>query len=93
MVEIVHNAAVVEPRQDNGCYMGIDLGVTNFATVTSNVQGFSPVIIKGGNIKSFNRYYNKELAKLRSILEIRNGKNTSRKAATELENSVQDNPQ
>lgn len=80
VVEIVYNSPDTEIREDNGRYMGVDLGVSNFATLTSNVDRFAPVIIKGGAIKSFNRYYNKETGRLRSVLETRNGKKTSRKA-------------
>ena len=58
---------------DNGRYAAIDLGVSNFSTVTSNVNGFRPFVIDGRYIKSVNRYYNKEVSNYKSILDRRNG--------------------
>ena len=43
----------------------IDPGVDNFCAVTNNF-GAAPFLIKGGAIKSENRYYNKKMAVLRS---------------------------
>lgn len=43
----------------------IDPGVDNFCAVTNNF-GAAPFLISGGTIKSENRYYNKQLARLRS---------------------------
>ena len=43
----------------------IDMGVDNFCAVANNF-GAAPFLIKGGMIKSGNRYYNKRLAELRS---------------------------
>jgi putative transposase len=43
--------------------MGIDLGVSNFATISNNI-GVKPLVIKGKFIKSRNQYFNKR----RSIL-------------------------
>ena len=42
----------------------IDLGVDNLCAVTNNF-GAEPFLIKGGVVKSANRYYNKKLAKLK----------------------------
>ena len=62
---------------DNGKYAAIDLGVSNFATVTSNTKGFQPFIIDGKYAKSINRYYNKQLSHYKSLLDVRNKKKTS----------------
>jgi len=43
----------------------IDMGVDNLCAVTGNFGG-RPFLIKGGALKSENRYYNKKLAQLRS---------------------------
>ena len=43
----------------------IDPGVDNFCAVANNF-GAAPFLVKGGMIKSENRYYNKKLAKLKS---------------------------
>ena len=46
--------------------LGIDLGLTKVVTVVNN-GGLQPFIIKGGLVKSMNQYYNKHLAKYKSI--------------------------
>ena len=52
---------------DGGKYRAaaIDPGVDNLCAVTGNFGG-RPFLIKGGAVKSENRYYNKKLAQLRS---------------------------
>ena len=56
----------------------IDLGVDNLCAVTDNF-GRKPFLIKGGAVKSENRYYNKKLAQLRSEAMKCNGRySTSR---------------
>ena len=52
----------------------VDPGVNNFATISNNI-GITPIIIKGGVIKSRNRYFNKTRAKLLSDLQ--KGKDSS----------------
>ena len=76
-IEIVYESDVVcEPVNPNGKCAAIDLGVSNFATVTSNINGFQPFVIDGRGVKSINRYYNKEKAEAQSLLELRsNNKN------------------
>lgn len=78
VIEVVYNANTPElPMGDNGRYAAIDLGIDNFATVTTNIRGHQPWIIEGRELKSINRYFNKELAWAKSILEKRNGLKTS----------------
>lgn len=48
-------------KNDN--YIGIDIGVNNFITISNNI-GKNPLIVKGGIIKSINQYYNKKKSKL-----------------------------
>lgn len=50
----------------NKRFASIDLGVNNLATVSSNV--ISPFIINGKPLKSINQFYNKQLAKSKSLL-------------------------
>lgn len=55
--------------------LGIDLGVNNLASITSD-NGLS-LIVNGRNLKSINQYYNKELARLHqqySVQNIKKGK-------------------
>ena len=54
---------------------GIDIGINNLATVTSNLPEFQPFIVCGKALKSANRYYNKQKARLQSLLP--KGKHTS----------------
>ena len=58
--------------------VSIDPGVNNFCAVTNNF-GEKPFLIKGGVIKSANRYYNKKLAEYRSEAERCNGKKQTRR--------------
>lgn len=80
-VEVVYDNGQDEVEcTDNGRYASIDLGVSNFATVTSNMNGFQPFVIDGRYIKSVNRYYNKEVSRYKSILDCRNkGKKVSKR--------------
>ena len=85
VVEVVYDDGNDTPMiGDNGRYAAIDLGVSNLAAVTSNVEGFEPFIIDGRGVKSINRYYNKEVGKLKSILETRNGGRKSSKRIRRL---------
>lgn len=53
--------------ENNGRYASIDLGLNNLATVSSNVV--KPFIINGKPLKSINQYWNKEKARLQSLLK------------------------
>lgn len=63
VMEVVYQVEVPEPKQVNNRIAGIDLGVNNLATISNNI-GIQPIIVKGGVIKSMNRYYNKERANI-----------------------------
>lgn len=54
-------------KEDNGRYVGIDLGLDNFAAIASNIsQG---VLINGKGLKAKNKYFNQQIAKLKSQLD------------------------
>lgn len=59
----------------------IDLGVDNLVTMTNNI-GLNPIIINGKGIKSINQFYNKRVAKEKSSLKTRHGKDWSEKLDT-----------
>lgn len=59
-------------------YIGIDIGVDNIVAITTDNQISKSWIVKGGNIKSINQFYNKRLANLKSILETVNNRKTSK---------------
>ena len=62
----------------NNSFIGIDIGIDNLASITSNDKNFS-YIIKGTPLKSMNQYYNKRKAQIQSELEKCNKKKFSRK--------------
>lgn len=67
VVEVVYKVEDKESKCDNGRYASIDLGLNNLATVGSNVV--KPFIINGKPLKSINQYWNKEKARLQSLLK------------------------
>ena len=59
-----------EPSICNGNFsMGIDLGIDNLVAIVSNNPKMGSLLYKGKAIKSCNRYFNKEKARLSSILK------------------------
>lgn len=76
-VNFIYKKQEKELKKDNGRYMGIDLGVDNLATCTSNViQSF---IIDGKRIKHINQFYNKKIGEVKSELKKKNNKEKSHK--------------
>jgi transposase, IS605 orfB family len=67
VVEVVYKVEEKESKSDNGRYASIDLGLNNLATVGSNVV--KSFIINGRPLKSINQYWNKEKARLQSLLK------------------------
>ena len=64
-------------EEDNRKYMGIDLGVDNLATCTSNVmQSF---IIDGKKVKHINQFYNKKIGEVKTELKKKNNNEKSHK--------------
>lgn len=76
-IEILYKIDSVPLLKDNGRYAAIDLGIDNFATVTTNIKGDTPFVISGKEAKSYNHYYNKVLANYKSVLSNRNNKKSS----------------
>lgn len=78
VMEIVYEVEIVEQNRESNNIAAIDLGVDNLVTMTNNI-GLNPIIINGKGIKSVNQFYNKQLAKEKSLLKIRHGKDWSNK--------------
>ena len=78
IMEIVYEMEIPDTITESKNIAAIDLGVNNLVTMTNNI-GKQPIIINGKGIKSVNQYYNKRLAKEKSLLKIRHGKDWSRK--------------
>lgn len=68
VMEIVYEEEIEVKNVFNNNYAGIDLGISNFITMSNNV-GLNSIIIKGGYIKSENQWYNKRRALLQSQLK------------------------
>lgn len=78
VMEIVYETEIPDTKIESNRIASIDLGVDNLVTMTNNI-GLNPIIINGKGIKSINQYYNKRLAKEKSLLKIRHGKDWSKK--------------
>jgi putative transposase len=65
-IEYVYEIPEEKAELDVNQYLSIDLGLDNFATIVNTVDG-AATIIDGKHVKSINRYYNKENARLQSI--------------------------
>ena len=91
--EVVYMFDDVEPERselDSSKALGIDLGINNFATCVTN-EGKS-FIIDGRKLKSYNQWYNKQLARLSSIKDhqkIKNCTNLQYKITRKRNNRVQ----
>lgn len=78
VMEIVYETEIPDVKVESNRIASIDLGVDNLVTMTNNI-GLNPIIINGKGIKNINQYYNKRLAKEKSLLKIRHGKDWSKK--------------
>lgn len=78
VMEIVYETEIPDLKKDNDRIASVDLGVNNLVTMTNNI-GLNPIIINGKGIKSINQYYNKRLAKEKSLLKIRHNQDWSNK--------------
>ena len=75
IVEVTYKMEDKENKINNNRYASVDLGINNLMTVSSNVT--KPFIINGKPLKSINQYWNKEKAKLQSLLK--DNKKTSKR--------------
>lgn len=66
-IEYVYLKELIYTDLDKNKIMGVDLGINNFATCSTNKTSF---IIEGKGLKSYNCWWNKNKAKLQSIYAI-----------------------
>ena len=66
-IDYVYEAKPEKADLDYKECLAIDLGLDNFTTCVST--SWTPFIIEGGGLKSFNRWWNREKAKLQSIYD------------------------
>lgn len=76
IMEIVYEIDIPECDENIERVCSVDLGVENFITVVNNF-GKQPFIVKGGEIKSVNQYFNKKKAELQSDLKKKTGNDWS----------------
>jgi transposase len=69
VIEVIYRAEVPDLIPDNGRYMSLDLGMDNFAAITSNVTGFRALALNGKGLKSMNLLYNKRRAHYSEIAD------------------------
>ncbi|MCC5616237.1 transposase [Nostoc sp. CHAB 5836] len=70
ILEVVYNVLVIsENKLDKTKVAGVDLGLSNLAAITSNIEDFQPIIVNGNPLKSINQYFNKVKAKFQSIVK------------------------
>lgn len=79
VLEIIYNFEEVDYELNKENYLSIDLGINNICAMITNQPGLNPILINGKQIKSFNIYFNKLLAKEQSQLKKNHDKNYSKK--------------
>ncbi len=78
MVEIVDEQERVASTTGDAT-AGVDIGLVNLVTLTTNQSGVKPLLIKGGALKAINTYYNKQKAKIQSELSTKYKRKSSRR--------------
>jgi putative transposase len=68
VVEVIYEHAPVPTAVNPALRAGVDIGLNNLATLTSDKPGFIPRIVNGRPVKSINQFYNKRRAELPSQL-------------------------
>jgi putative transposase len=75
VIEVIYEQAekTAEMTQVSSTWFAsVDVGVNNLAALTSNVPGFTPVLINGRPLKAINQLYNKQRAHLQQRLAKQN---------------------
>lgn len=67
VVEVVYEVCVHGEPQQQELAASIDIGLDNLATIVFS-DGRQPIVINGKPLKSANQFYNKQVAKLKSLL-------------------------
>jgi putative transposase len=86
VVEVIYEQDCEQEPVNPDLYAGIDLGIDNLATLTSNKCGFVPRIVNGRPVKSINQLYNKRRADLQSKLAQMDAKRHTSKRLERLTN-------
>ncbi len=78
VVEVVYEREPEKHNLKENLIAGIDLGIDNLITLTSNLPGSVPVVVNGRGLKSVNQSYNKRRAALQSQVGTRSTKRLRR---------------
>lgn len=79
-IEIVYEKELnCKESKKSNVKFGIDLGINNLCSITSNQKDIPTYLINGKIIKSINQFYNKKLANEKSKLKLINNQNHSKK--------------
>lgn len=74
IVEVVYTKDIKDINTSDLKYVaGIDIGIDNFAAISVWNNNTKPIIINGKGLKSYNKYFNKKLAHLKSEAMTKNG--------------------
>lgn len=65
-ISVNYRVEIVPERKDNASYISLDLGLSNYATITNN-KGLRPLIIKGKSLLGRIKSINKRISYLRSL--------------------------
>ncbi|HEY4388986.1 MAG TPA: transposase [Ktedonobacteraceae bacterium] len=68
VIEVIYSKEPIQTQVDPSFCVAIDLGVTNFAAITSNRAGFVPRLVNGRPLKAWNQWYNKRMKELKLCL-------------------------
>ncbi len=68
VIEVIYERKEKHAAVDPKLFASIDLGVNNLATLTSNQQGFVPMLVNGRPLKAINQWYNKQREHLQKRL-------------------------
>lgn len=64
LIEVIYENEEVKTKEKIEKIASIDLGINNLIALTSNQQGFIPILINGRILKSINQFYNLKKSKL-----------------------------
>lgn len=68
VVEVIYEREPQMAAVNPAWHAGVDIGLNNLATITSDKPGFVPRLVNGRPVKSINQFYNKRRAELQSQL-------------------------
>lgn len=86
VVEVVYKQDCEQEPVNTDLYAGIDLGINNLATITSNKDGFVPRLVNGRPVKSINQHFNKRRAERQSKLAKEDAKQHTSKRLERITN-------